>query len=240
VLAFGREGHGFIIPILQKTICSTWDTSLICAKTGISEDDLMATTANLVRLYLKRRPQLLSVVTNGLCNYSALARRLQKEIFPGRKSEFTAIKAALLRLAREEQAKEKSWEKEVEKVLKNSSVEVRSNVSVVSSKGGIGVPVIATSNSKSGVMSVIDSSYSKQLRKKGLRTIDELSLIILCSPPELQDTPGCVSTILDAIAAEGINVLEFISCHTDTLMVVRNSDAVRIYEILVGLTGKKE
>lgn len=199
----------------------------------------MATTANLVRLYLKRRPQLLSVVTNSLCNYSALARRLQKEIFPSRKSEFTAIKAALLRLAKEEQANEKSWEKDVEKVLRRSSVELRSDVSVVSSKGGIGVPVIATSNSKAGVMSVVDSSYSKQLKKKGMKVIDELSLVILSSPPELQDTPGCVSAILDAIAVEGINVLEFISCHTDTLMVVRNSDAVRIYEILADLTGKE-
>lgn len=199
----------------------------------------MATTANLVRLYLKRRPQLLSVVTNGLCNYSALARRLQKDMFPAKKSEFTAIKAALLRLAREEQVKDRTWEKGVEKILKSSSVEVRSDVSVISSKGGIGVPVIATSNSKAGVMSVVDSSYSKQLKKKGMKVIDELSLVILSSPPELTDTPGCVSAILDAIATEGINVLEFISCHTDTLMVVRNSDAVRIYEILTGLTGKE-
>jgi len=200
----------------------------------------LATTANIVRLYLKRRPQLLSMVSNGLCNYSALARRLQKEIFPGKPSEFTAIKAALLRLGREEQSHERSWERDVEKVLKGSSVEVRSNVSVVSSKGGIGVPVIATSNSKAGVMSVVDSSYSKQLRKKGMRAIDELSLVIISSPPQLQDTPGCVSAILDAIASEGINVLEFISCHTDTLMVVRNSEAVRVYEILSKLTGQEE
>jgi hypothetical protein len=201
----------------------------------------MATTANLVRLYLKRRPQLLSMVSNGLCNYSSLARRLQKEIFPSKKSEFTAIKAALLRLGREEQAKDKSWERDVEKILKTSSVEVRSNVSVVSSKGGIGVPVIATSNSKSGVMSVIDSSYSTQLKKKGFKVIDELSLIIMCSPPHVQeDTPGFMVTILDAIAAEGINVLEFISCHFDTLMVMKNADAVRTYEILAGLIGKKE
>lgn len=199
----------------------------------------MATTANLVRLYLKRRPQLLSMVSNGICNYSALARRLQKDIFPAKKSEFTAIKAALLRLSREEDARDKSWEKDVERVLKGSSVEVRSDVSVVSSKGGIGVPVIATSNSKSGVMSVIDSSFSKQLKKKGLKVLDELSLVIISSPPTLQDTPGCVATIIDAIASEGINVLEFISCHTDTLMVVKNSEAVRAYEILAALTGKE-
>ncbi len=198
----------------------------------------MATTANVVRLYLKRRPQLLSMLSNGLCNHSSLARRLQHEIFPGKKSEFSAIKAALLRLSREESAHERDWERDVEKILRASSVEVRSDVAVVSSKGGIGVPVIATSNSKSGVMSVVDSAYSKGLRKKGLKVTDELSLVILCSPPHLRDTPGCVSTILNAVSAEGINVLEFISCHTDTLMVVRNADAVRVYEILCGLASK--
>ena len=198
----------------------------------------MATTANLVRLYLKRRPQLLSMVNRGLCNYSALARRLQKEIFPGRKEEFTAIKASLLRLAREEDGG-RDWERGVERILRASSVEVRTHVAVASSAGSTGVPVIAMSNSKSGVMSVVDSSYCAQLRKKGIKVIDDLTLVILCSPQELQDTPGCVSAILDAIAAEGINVLEFISCHTDTLMVVRNADAVRIYEILANLTGKE-
>jgi hypothetical protein len=199
----------------------------------------MATTANVIRLYLKRRPQLLSMVKNGLCNYSALARRLQHGIFPGRKKEFAAIKAALLRMARDTRLGEVDWERGVEKILHASTVEIRSDVCVVSSKGGIGVPVIATSNSKSGVMSVVDASYVKQLRKKGLGIIDDLTLIILCSPRDLQDTPGCASVILNAIAAEGINVLEFISCHTDTLMVVRNSDAVRAYGILNGLIGKE-
>ena len=198
----------------------------------------MATTANIIRLYLRRRPQLLSMVNNGLCNYSALARRLQNEIFPGKKGEFAAIKAALLRLAKDTGRESVDWEKGVERVLRSSTVEIRSDVCVVSSKGGIGIPVIATSNSKSGVMSVADASYAKELRKKGLGVIDGLTLIILCSPRDLQDTPGCVSVILNAIAAEGINVLEFISCHTDTLMVVRNADAVRVYGILSDLIGE--
>jgi len=197
----------------------------------------MATTANIIRLYLKRRPQLLSMVNNGLCNYSALARKLQREIFPGRKCEFAAIKAALLRMARD--TREVDWEQGVEKILHASTVEVRSDVCVVSSKGGIGVPVIATSNSKSGVMSVVDASYAKQLGKRGMKVIGDLTLIILCSPRDLQDTPGCVSVMLNAIAAEGINVLEFISCHTDTLMVVRNADAARVYGILNGLIGNE-
>ena len=198
----------------------------------------MATTANMIRLYLKRRPQLLSMVNNGLCNYSALARRLQREIFPNKKSEFAAIKAALLRLAKDTGRADVDWERGVERILRSSTVEIRSDVCVVSSKGGIGVPVIATSNSKSGVMSVVDASYAKELRKKSLGVMDGLTLIILCSPRDLQDTPGCVSVILNAIAAEGINVLEFISCHTDTLMIVRNADSVRVYGILSDLIEK--
>ena len=93
----------------------------------------MATTANIIRLYLKRRPQLLSMVKNGLCNYSSLARKLQHEIFPGKKSEFTAIKAALLRIARGSRENDVDWEKGVEKILHSSTVEIRSDVCVVSS-----------------------------------------------------------------------------------------------------------
>ncbi|MCX8196865.1 MAG: ACT domain-containing protein [Candidatus Micrarchaeota archaeon] len=201
----------------------------------------MATIANIIRLYLKRRPQLLWLVHNGLCNYSALARRLQKELYPQKKDSFFAIKAALLRLAQEKEAGlQKEWGKEVEKILKASSVEIRTNIAVVSSRGSIGVPVIATASSKSGVMSVVDSAYVPQLKKKGLKVMDDLTLVVICSPPQLQDTPGCVAAILDAIAAEGINVLQFISCHTDTLMVMRNNDALRAYEILMDLTGQKE
>ncbi|MEM4554869.1 MAG: hypothetical protein QXT25_03405 [Candidatus Anstonellaceae archaeon] len=184
---------------------------------------------------------MLWLVTNGLCNYSALARKLQKELYPSKKDAFVAIKAALLRTAKEYgEMMQKDWEKEVEKILKASSVEIRTHVAVASSKGSVGVPVIATASSKSGVMSVVDSSYVPQLRKKGIKVTDDLTLVILCSPPQLQETPGCVAAILDAIAAEGINVLQFISCHTDTLMVMRNSDAIRAYEILMELTGKAD
>lgn len=198
----------------------------------------MSTTANIIRLYLKRRPQLLSMVNNGLCNYSALARKLQREIFPNKKEEFTAIKASLLRISKEEKYKDSDWMKGVEKLLHSSSIEVRGNVCVVSSKGGIGVPVIATSNSKGDVMSVIDASYSKDMKKKGLKVMGDLTLITLSSPKELQDTPGFVSVIMDSIAAEGINVLEFISCHTDTLLVLRNSDAVPAYGLLTSMIEK--
>ena len=33
-------------------------------------------------------------------------------------------------------------------------------------------------------------------------------------------------------------LIEFISCHTDTLMIVRNADSVRVYGILSDLIGE--
>jgi aspartokinase len=168
-----------------------------------------------------------------------LARKIQKELFPEKPSEFYAIKATLLRISKENSIQDYVFEKNIEKILKKSSIEIRSNIAVVLSSEGLDVPVLATSSSRSGVMSVIDSSYAPKLKKKGLKVIENLSLVVLYSPPEIQDTPGCITAILDAISSEGINILEFISCHTDTLLVVKNQDAVSVYDILSKLVGDR-
>ncbi len=194
--------------------------------------------ANLVRLYLKRRPILFSMVKDGLCNYTSLASKVARAIGAGAKQD--AVKAALIRAGHEHAKSGEDFEARVEKILKGSSIEVRSKVAVVRSKSGIGVPVIAISNSRSGVMSVVDSSYAPAIRKKGHHVIDGLVLITVYSPKEIEDTPGSIASMIDALWAEGINILEFISCHTDTLLVLSSSDGARAYDVLSGMMEKRE
>jgi aspartokinase len=186
--------------------------------------------ANLVRLYLKRRPILLSMVRGGLCNYSELAHKISKSIGAGGKTD--AVKAAIIRAGKMQHRVPEDYEARVEALLKQSSIEVRSKVAVVRSQSAIRVPVIAVSNSRSGVMSVVDSSYVPALKKKNLHVIDNLVLITVYSPKEIENIPGSVATMLDALWAEGINMLEIISCHNDTLLLLRNSDSTRAYEVL--------
>ncbi len=197
------------------------------------------TIANLVRLYLKRRPILFSMVRGGLCNYSSLAQKIARAMGAGGKAD--AVKAALIRAARAHGDRAGDYESKVERILKGSSIEVRSKVAVVLSTRAIGVPIIAVSNSRSGVMSVVDSSYTPSLKKKGLHVTDGLVLITIYSPKEIEDTPGSIASFIDALWAEGINILEFISCGPDTLLILSSSDSSRAYEVLSEMMdGKKK
>jgi len=194
--------------------------------------------ANLVRLYLRRRPILFSMLRDGLCNYSSLAQKVSRSVGAGGKTY--AVKAALIRAAREQGSSTEHYESRVEKLLRSSSIEVRSKVAVVRSRSAIGVPVIAVSNSRSGVMSVVDSSYVPKLKKKGHNVTDGLMLITVYSPREIEDTPGSIASMIDALWAEGINILEFISCDTDTLLVLRSSEGTRAFEVLSEMMEPKK
>ena len=76
------------------------------------------------------------------------------------------------------------------------------------------------------------------LRSRALKKSESnLNLISIHSPEELEDVPGVIAHILNSLAMEGINVVEFISCYTDTLLVVRQPDTARAYEMLSSLMG---
>ena len=73
-------------------------------------------------------------------------------------------------------------------------------------------------------------------RSKTIWKIEEnLNLITIRSPEELEDVPGVISYILGALASEGINVVEFISCYTDTLLVTKQADTEQAYRILCAI-----
>ena len=72
----------------------------------------------------------------------------------------------------------------------------------------------------------------EKLDKRPSKVEENLNLITIESPEELEEVPGVISYILGALASEGINVVEFISCYTDTLLVVKQADTERAYSIL--------
>src|SRR3989338_3517354 len=64
---------------------------------------------------------------------------------------------------------------------------------------------------------------------------ETMNLITIESSEDIEDTPGVVSLILNSLAFEGINIVEFISCYTDTLLVVNEADTTKAYEVLNSL-----
>lgn len=197
----------------------------------------MEKTSELAWLYVKRRPFIKEMLKYGLVNYSRLARKLCKEIF-GSQKNFYAVKAALMRLGFKIRKREGEMEEKILEVLKNTSISIRNKVVVLISSAPL--EISAVSSVKSGhFYSYIAERREAQraMRSKSVISVEEnLNLFVLSSTPEIETTPGVISLILHLLAAEGINVHEFISSYTDTLLVISEADTSRAYELLSELT----
>jgi hypothetical protein len=196
-------------------------------------------TSELVWLYVKRRPLLKEMLRGRLANYSALARKISLEAF-GTKKRQNAVKMALVRLSARVREKEDDLEGRILSVMEKSSLTVRNKVAVViASRELAGLKSLSYVESKGIITYIVEEKELESVgRNKGVVRIQpNLNLISIHSPPALEETPGVMAHLLDALAGEGINIEEFVSCYTDTLFVVRQADTARAYEILSGLMG---
>ena len=60
----------------------------------------------------------------------------------------------------------------------------------------------------------------------------ELALVIIASPEEIEETPGVFSYVASLLSDRGINVLEAMSCWSETLFVVSEKDIAKVLEAL--------
>ena len=51
-----------------------------------------------------------------------------------------------------------------------------------------------------------------------------LVMITIKSPKDMEDTPGVIAYIYSLFAANGVNVVEQMSCWTDTIFVISEDD----------------
>jgi hypothetical protein len=96
---------------------------------------------------------------------------------------------------------------------------------------------LSVSRSGRNVTYIVEERELERLKdRRAVWKIEEnMNLITIESPEELEEVPGVISYILGALASEGINVVEFISCYTDTLLVVQQSDTESAFRILNGI-----
>jgi aspartokinase len=66
---------------------------------------------------------------------------------------------------------------------------------------------------------------------------DNCTMIVVHSPEELEATPGVVAFLATLLAEQNVNIIEFISCWTETIMVVEKKDSLKTYEVLSNLVG---
>ncbi len=190
--------------------------------------------SELVWLYIKRRPFIKELVRAGIINNSALARKICNEIYGGERN-MQAVKMAIIRASKKLTAAQEDLEYKVLSLLKNSSLSIKTKVAVVTSSQRLNIDSITHAKSRYYTYVVPESELSK-IKKKNVHRVEEnLDLIVIKSSEEIEETPGVVSLLLRALALEGINVCEIISCYTDTMLVVRQADTAKAYEVLMSL-----
>lgn len=221
VIPLSIERNIYIVFVVSITL---WD---IFVPNGT---DGMPSVAENVWLYVKGKPYLQDALEKGVVNYSALARVIDREMG---EEDFDAVKAALRRLKERLGKERRNVEQKVLKVIKASRLEMRDKIAVIISNKKLDIPVIAVAKSASGYTYIVEEDMVERSEYKDFLKIQKnLSMITIISPESLEDTPGVLAYLLSSLAAENINVVEFVSCYRDTLLVFKNADITKAFEIL--------
>lgn len=191
------------------------------------------TIAQEVRDYLKNRPYVLEALEKGIVNLSELSRQIQKEL---KVNNIIAIKAALRRFSEELQKRKHKREEKVLKILKESNITLHDGNSVVVTSKPLEIEGIIKVNLGGKIVYLTDKNNLGKLNGV-LQKHEDCVMIVIHSPTELESTPGVVAFLTSLLAEQNINIVEFISCWTDTIIVVEKKDSLKTYEILSSVIG---
>jgi aspartokinase len=191
------------------------------------------TIAQNVRSHLRNKPYLLEALEKGIVNLSELSRQIQMEL---KIDNTSAVKAALRRFSEELQKHKQKREEKVLQILKRSGIAVYDRKSVMITSKEI--------NTKSGMKVDLLGKFVYLLDRgdvpERINTLvkhDNCTMIVMHSPEELEATPGVVAFLTAVLAEQNVNIIEFISCWTETIIVVEKKDSLKAYEVLSNLVG---
>jgi aspartokinase len=191
------------------------------------------TIAQNVRSYLRNKPYLLEALEKGIVNLSELSRQIQEEL----KTENTsAVKAALRRFAEELQRHKQKREEKVLQVLKRSGMAVYDRKSVMITNKEIAVKSALKVDLLNKYVYLLDRSDLPE-RISALVKHEDCTMIVVHSPEELENTPGVVAFLATLLAEQNVNIIEFISCWTETILVVEKKDSLKAYEVLSNMVS---
>lgn len=209
----------------------------------------MTSTTEQTEKYIEEHPSIKDCLKNNIINYSKLSRKIATELKIEKKTSMEAILIACRRY--EAKLKNKNTlEKNIINILQNSELEIKNKilVTVIDKKNYTSnfneIEKKTRQNQDSfyfiegtKVFTIITSEkYLQDLKKlfnKNIKKISRnLALITLKHPTDMETTPGVVSFLYSIFAEHGINIVETMSCWTDTIFIISEEDIPRIMKHL--------
>lgn len=201
-----------------------------------------ASIARQVRAFLDARPVLGDAVRAGIANHAAVARKIADELGIRR---LDAVVAACRRYPKGRA--EAHREAGIHRVLRKSRIESRSKVAAITV--GLGSDVLGRLGdvveelldesllcrviqvSRGTVILVDEESaarVTRVLRESQLVGVRKgLVEVAVTSPESIEQTPGLLRHLTGVLATQGINIVEALSCYTDTIFLLDQEDLSR-------------
>jgi hypothetical protein len=209
----------------------------------------MASITKLAENYVLEHPSIKDCLKNGLINYSSLSRLIASELGLNPRKNFDAILIACRRLKRKLK-KENIFEKKIISILRESRIEIKNKMIAVVLEKDIYFESLAALakeiKKKKEVFGVIEGASGttiittedflelirKYFRSRVILENKSLAQITIKSPKEIETTPGTYAYICSLLADNNINIVETLSCWTDSIVLIKESDVEKAIGLL--------
>lgn len=209
--------------------------------------DKKPTTAELTREYIDSHPSIRDCISKDLINYSSLARQIMKDIeLKNEEAILAACRRYAIKLSKTD------FEEQIIELLRESTLEIKSSICIVIAKNDWIVlknleNIVKEILNEKSALQIIQSSNAITVmsEEKHLPSIERaigqeyiirvregLSEVTVKSPNRIEDIPGAFAFITSILAENGINLVEAVSCYTDTIFVVKKDVVMEAFEIL--------
>jgi hypothetical protein len=210
--------------------------------------------ADATRQYIDEHPSVREALRDDLVNYTALARRVEAET--GVTSE-EAVTVAVRRYQRGLATEGPSLQR-VRALVRESRLEVHAHAAIVRLRDdwdvvdallALGRRLLDEATGRRlfeiiigtrAITVLCEESLLAEIRpaipaKLLIGTERGLAVLAFRSRPEVAEIPGVLAYMVEGLFRAGINCLETVSVHTDSLFVFRDKDAIRAFQVLSAL-----
>ena len=177
--------------------------------------------------YIKRKPYVREALEQEIVNYSALARKISKDL--GNIS-FEAVKSILIRLSRNIKKEKEQREERIINLLKKADFSINNKIATIHHISKLNIDSIAFSKTPSGYMYFVKENIAEKSTFKRIEY--GFAIIHIKNPREIEETPGVAAFLLSALASEGINIFHLMDCREDTFLVIKEFNAPLAFKTL--------
>ena len=199
--------------------------------------------------YILEHPSIKDCLKNGLINYSSLSRKIASELNLDLKKNFDAILIACRRYKRKLK-KEEIHENKILKILKESKIEIKNKIIAVVLEKDIFFGNLLNLEKEikrrkeifriiegiSGITIITTEDFLELIKKSFKNKIilenKNLAEITIKSPKDIETTPGTYAYLCSIFGDNNINIVETLSCFTDTIFLIKEEDVGKVMGLL--------